>query len=100
MILLVGVQWCFSPTLATPWAVARQAPLSMDFPGKNTRVGSHFLLQGIFPTQGWNPHLLHWQVDSLPTELQGSPIFCGHVISFICASVWGYLGCFYLGYCE
>ena len=25
------------------------------FPGKNTRVGYYFLLQGIFPTQGWNP---------------------------------------------
>ena len=36
------------------------------FPGKNTAVGSHFLLQGIFPTQGLNLHLLHWQVDSLP----------------------------------
>ena len=29
-----------------------------DSPGKNTRVGCHFLLQGIFPTQGLNPHLL------------------------------------------
>ena len=39
-----------------------------SFPGKNTGVGCHFLLQGIFPTQGLNPHLLrllHWQVDSL-----------------------------------
>ena len=36
-----------------------------DFPGKNTGVGCHFLLQGIFPTQGSNPHLLHWQADSL-----------------------------------
>ena len=27
-------------------------------PGKNTRVGCHALLQGIFPTQGWNPGLL------------------------------------------
>ena len=26
-------------------------------PGKNTGVGSHFLLQGIFPTQRSNPHL-------------------------------------------
>ena len=26
----------------------------------------HFLLQGIFLTQGLSPHLLHWQVDSLP----------------------------------
>ena len=32
---------------------------SWDFSGKNTRVGCHFLLQGIFPTQGSNPHLLH-----------------------------------------
>ena len=30
-----------------------------DFPGKNTGVGSHFLLQGIFLTQGSNSRLLH-----------------------------------------
>ena len=39
------------------------------FPGKHTGVGCDFLLQGIFPTQGWNWHLLpllHWQEDSLP----------------------------------
>ena len=29
-----------------------------------TGVGSHFLLQGIFLTQGSNPRLLRWQVDS------------------------------------
>ena len=28
-----------------------------DSPGKNTRVGCHFLLQGIFPTQGSDPGL-------------------------------------------
>ena len=33
-----------SDSFATPWAVARQAPLSMDFPGKSTGVGCHFLL--------------------------------------------------------
>ena len=33
-----------------------------DSPGKNTGVGCHALLQGIFPTQGLNPGLLHgWQ---------------------------------------
>ena len=40
-----------------------------DSPGKNTEVGCHALLQGIFPTQGLNPCLLcllHWQVGSLP----------------------------------
>ena len=54
--------------LATPWTVACQVPLSMGFPGKNTGVGCHFLLQGIFPTQGMNLHLLHplhWQGGSL-----------------------------------
>ena len=30
-----------------------------DFPGKNIEVGYHFLLQGIFPTQGLNFCLLH-----------------------------------------
>ena len=29
-----------------------------DFPGKNTGVGCHFFLQGVFPTQGSNPCLL------------------------------------------
>ena len=45
-----------------------------DSPGKNTGVGCHFLLQGIFPTQGLNPHLLHllyWQADSVPQRHLG-----------------------------
>ena len=44
-----------------------------DFPGKNTGVCCHFLLQGIFPNQGSNLHLLPWQVGSLPLSHQGSP---------------------------
>ena len=44
---------------ATVWTVAHQAPLSMGFPGKNTGVGCHALLQGIFLTQGLNLRLLH-----------------------------------------
>ena len=55
---------------AAPWTTARQAPPSMGFTGKNTGVGCHFLLQGIFPTQGSNPcrllRLLHWRADSRP----------------------------------
>ena len=43
---------------ATPWTVALQVPLSMGFTGKNTGVGCHVLLQGIFPTQGSNPCLM------------------------------------------
>ena len=39
------------------------------FPGKNTGVGCYFLLQGVFPIQGLNPHLhlLHWQADYCTT---------------------------------
>ena len=47
-----------------------------DSPGKNSGVGCHFLLQGIFLTQGSNPglfHLLHGQADSLPLNHLGSP---------------------------
>ena len=42
-----------------------------DFPGKNTGVGRHFLLQGIFLTHGSNLHLLcllYWQAYSYPYE--------------------------------
>ena len=60
-----------SNSFVTPWTVAHQAPLSMDFPGKNTGVGCHFLLQGIFPTQGSNLRLLHWQASSFTTEPPG-----------------------------
>ena len=52
----------------------RQAPLSMDFPGKDTGVGWHVLLQEIFPAQGLNSHLLHWQMYSLPLSHHGSPM--------------------------
>ena len=42
----------------TPWNVSCQAPLSMGFPRQKYWSGCHFLLQGIFPTQGLNPSLL------------------------------------------
>ena len=49
---------------------------SWNFPGKNARVGYHSLLQGIFLTQGLNPHLLcllHCRVGSLLLWHLGSP---------------------------
>ena len=42
--------------------------------GENTGVLCHFLLQGIFSEE--NPHLLHWQLDSLPLSHQGRPRAC------------------------
>ena len=47
-----------------------------DFSGKNIGAGCHFPLQGIFPTQGLNLHLLsllHWEMDSSPLAPPGKP---------------------------
>ena len=44
-----------------------------DFPGKNTGVGCHALLQEIFPTQGSNPGLLHCRRILYCLSHQGSP---------------------------
>ena len=60
------------PTLATLWTAARQAPLSVDSPGKNTGVGCHFLLQGIFPTQESNPGFLHCRQILYQLSFKGS----------------------------
>ena len=52
------------------------APLSMDFPSKNSGVSWHFFLQGTFQTQRSNLgllHFLHWQASSLPPHHLGSP---------------------------
>ena len=55
----------------------------------NTGVGCHFLLQGIFPTQGSKLHLLHplyLQVDSLPLVPPGksqSPSIYIHIYTHI-----------------
>ena len=44
------LKWPFGLQPASPW----------DFLGEKIGAGWHLLLQGIFPTQEWNPHLLHW----------------------------------------
>ena len=54
-----------------------------DFPGKNTGVGCSALLQGIFPTQGSNPGLLHCRQMLYPLSHQGSPIICRRRLSLI-----------------
>ena len=43
-------------------------------------MGCHFLLQGTFLTQGLNPHLLHWQAESLPLSHLGSPVIPNSII--------------------
>ena len=60
-------------------------------PGKNPGVGCHCLLQGIFPTQGLSPCLLHRQVDSLPLSHLGSNKLWLHCK--LPLSEFGFLGC-------
>ena len=56
--------WCLvtqsCPTLCDPMDCSPPgSSVHGDSPGKNTGVGCHALFQGIFPTQGSNPGLLH-----------------------------------------
>ena len=60
-LTLLQLRGLWSAGLLCPW----------DFLGKNTGLGCHFLLQGIFLTQGSNLCLLHGQMDSLPQSRQG-----------------------------
>ena len=56
-----------------------------DFPGNNSEVDCHFLLRGIFPAQGLNLHLLHWQANFLPPcHLGSNPHEMEHLYS-LCA---------------
>ena len=74
--LLLFSRWVVSHSLGVHGLRPSWLLCPWDSPGKNTGVGCHFLLQGIFPTQGLNQRLLHWmhrQADSLPLSHQGSP---------------------------
>ena len=59
--LCVPMDCSIRPWLLHPW----------DFQGKSTGVGCHFLLQGIFPTQGSNLGLPHCRQKLSPSEPPG-----------------------------
>ena len=68
-----------SPPGYNPWA----------FPSKNTRVGFHFLLQGILPTQGSNLHLQHLCIARqilYQLSYQGSPRITEEALKIL---MWG-----------
>ena len=70
-----------------------------DFPGKNTAVSYHFLLQGIFLTQGLNPGPVHFrqsptlQADSLLAEPPGKLYNITAHITLVSGLVRGQDGC-------
>ena len=64
-----GVVAKLCPTLATPWTVAHQAPLSMGFSRQEYWSGLPFPSSRDLPDPGIKPGSPALQADSLPTEL-------------------------------
>ena len=58
-------------TLATPWTVVHQAPLSLGFSRQEYWSGLPFPFPGDLPDPGIKPRSPALQADSLPTELRG-----------------------------
>ena len=56
---------------AMTWTLAARLLCPWDFPGKNARVGCHYILQGIFSIQGSSV-----PAESLPLIYHGSPNYC------------------------
>ena len=61
------------PTLATPWTVAREVPLSMGFSRQEYCSGLPFPSPGDLPHPGIEPGSPTLRADSLPSELPGKP---------------------------
>ena len=71
-VLCLVTQSC--PTLCYPMDCSPPgSSVHGDSPGKNTGVGGHALLQGIFPTQGLNLGVLHCKQILYGLSHQGSP---------------------------
>ena len=75
---------------ATPWLTRLLYP--WDFPGNSIGVSCHFLLQGIFLTQGSSLHLLHWQADSLPLSHWALTCYLLDKTESMISCLCGYLG--------
>ena len=82
------------PTLCDPvHCIPPGSSVQGIVPGKDTGVGYHTLLQGIFPTQGSSPHLLyllHSQVGSLPLVPQTLALSLANSKIFIALNYTGY----------
>ena len=87
-------------TLATPWAVAHQAPLSMGFSRQEYWSGLPFPSPGDLPDPGIQPRSPALQADSLPTELWGKSSYedsyelWGKTVSWSIISPWSIIQTF------
>ena len=83
VVFFVPINWEISQSISaqslsciwffvTPWTARLLCPCNS--PDKNTGGGCHFLLQGIFPTQGSNAGLLHCRQTRYQLSHQGNQI--------------------------
>ena len=85
---IIALQYCVSlcqkerakscPTIAIPWTIAHQDPLSMGFPRQEYWSGLPFPSPGELPDPGIEPRSPALQADALPTELCGKPVYAIH----------------------
>ena len=78
VVVVLVAELCL--TLATPWTVARQAPLSLGFPMKEYWSGLPFLSPGDLPNTEIKPRSPVLQADSLPAEPPGK---CLYVYTYV-----------------
>ena len=92
-VMLCLVAWS-CPTLCDPMDRSPSgSSVHGDSPGKNTGVGCHALLRGIFPNQGLKPGLppCRWILYHL--RHQGSPRVCEYFLLF-CSLAFHFTDCF------
>ena len=84
-------QLCLTvPLSATPWPVARRAPVSTEFSRQEYWHGLPFPFLGDLPEPGIKARFPTLQADSSPTEPPGKPCkyqyFCLKQTNFLCIS--------------
>ena len=86
---ICAVLSCFNrvPLLRTCGLWPTRLLCPWDSPSKNTGVGCHTFLQGIFPTQGSNPGLLALQADSLPLSQREAQLLVAQLCLTVCKSM-------------
>ena len=97
MVVVLAAQSC--PALCDAMdCIACWAPLSMEFSMQNTGVGSHFLLQGIFTSQGLNLGLLIcrqilYHLSHQGNPMQGCVVLCCVLVAQSCLTLCDPMDC-------
>ena len=88
LLPFIVVRSVVSDSLRPHWLQPARLLCPWDFPDKNTGVGCHFLLQGMFLTWRSHLHFLHGQADSLPLSYLESPMVCHIQAKISVVDIW------------